>query len=87
VRQVLPGTNAPQSSFAEFVARAYAQLGSGSSKTEPLAAQYTQILAAAAGMPSGDAFDLRYLDEVVGRAMPVGALFEAITALGLEPED
>lgn len=86
VRQVLPGTNAPQGSFAEFVARAYAQLGAGSSKTEPLATQYTQILAIAAGMPAGDAFDLRYLDEVVGRAMPVGALFESITALQLEPE-
>ncbi len=86
VRQVLPGTNAPQGSFAEFVARAYAQLGQSSSKTEPLAAAYATILAEAAGMKPGDAFDLRYLDEVVGRAMPAGVLFEAINALGLEPE-
>lgn len=86
VQQVLPGTNATDRSFAEFVARAYAQLGPGSSPTEPLATLYANILAKAAGMPPGDAFDLRYLDEVVSRAMPVGALFEAITALGLQPE-
>lgn len=86
VKQVLPGTNAPQASFAEFVAKAYAQLGSSASPTEPLANTYTAILAKAAGMPDGDAFDLRYLDEVVSRAMPAGVLFTAITALGLEPE-
>ena len=86
VKQVLPGTNAGQASFAEFVARAYAQLGAGSSKTEPLANTYITVLAEAAGMRAGDAFDLRYLDEVVSRAMPAGVLFEAIAALGLEPE-
>ena len=86
VKAVLPGTNATQSSFAEFVARAYAQLGTGSSPAEPLANSYARILAEAAGMPAGEAFDLEYLDELLGRAMPVPVLFEAINALGLQPE-
>ncbi len=85
VKQVLPGTNAPQGSFAEFVARAYAQLGQGSSATEPLANLYAQILAEVAGMPQGDAFDLRYLDEVLSRAMDIRVLFEDIAAFGLQP--
>ena len=83
----MPPTNrAPEGPYKSPISQSEIPPQKSSSKTEPLATQYTQILAIAAGMPAGDAFDLRYLDEVVGRAMPAGALFESITALQLEPE-
>jgi hypothetical protein len=85
VKAVLPGTNRTDASFAEFVARAYAQLGQRTSPTEPLATTYARVLAEAGGMPQGDAFDLRYLDELLSRSMQVTVLFEAITAFGMQP--
>jgi len=86
VTQVLPGTNASASSFAEFVAAAYPTVTNSFSPTEPLAQQYAAILAEVSGTPSGDAFDLRYLDELLSRSTGAIVLATAIGAFGLSPE-
>ncbi|MEO8541650.1 MAG: hypothetical protein ABI577_18060, partial [bacterium] len=80
VKSILPGSNVTAGSFAEFVVRAYPDIGQNTSPTEPLAATYASILAEVAGMPAGDAFDLRYLDELLSRAMNGRVLLTAITA-------
>ncbi len=87
VKTVLPGTNATAGSFAEFIVQAYDTIGQASSPTEALAATYATILAEVAGMPPGDAFDVRYLDELLGRAMNGRVFLTAIVAFGLAPED
>ncbi|MCC7365597.1 MAG: hypothetical protein IT303_14625 [Dehalococcoidia bacterium] len=74
----LPGTNTAYSSFAELVADAYSGLPN-ESPDEPLAQAYVQLLAQGTGMGPGSAFDLFYLDELLGRAVPfevLGAVYE-----------
>ncbi len=85
VMKVLPDTNAPQRSFAEFVAQAYPTVMTLESPTEPLAAAYMTVLATAAGIGAGDPFDLRQLDDLLGRVFDIADLVEVIRALGLEP--
>ena len=83
VRQALPGTTSPVTSFAELVANAYGGLDTNESPEEPLAQRYAATLAGIAGMEPGAVFDLQYLDELLGRAMDGRVLLAAIGALGL----
>ena len=85
VSNILPDTNKLATSFAEFVAAAYPSVSSAPSPTEPLAQTYADILAEGAGMPKGDAFDLRYLDELVARSIDAKILTTDIVALQLQP--
>jgi hypothetical protein len=86
VTNVLPGTTRPVGSFGELVANAYGGVGAYESPPEPLAQEYVRLLAGAAGMQPGNAFDLRYLDELMGRALDPRVLAAAIVALDLTPE-
>lgn len=83
VTQALPNTNSPHASFAALVAAAYSTIDYNDSPDEPLAQAYVAALAKAAGMPPGSAFNLRYLDELLGRALPPRTYVAAIAALGL----
>ncbi|MCO5201744.1 MAG: hypothetical protein M9925_08615 [Chloroflexi bacterium] len=85
VTQILPGTNSPYGSFAEFIVAAYPQIDLATSPTEPLAQAYADILAQTAGMDAGDPFSIRYLDELLGRAIHPAVLVAAIQAFGLAP--
>ncbi|MFN0148666.1 MAG: hypothetical protein ACKVT1_19360 [Dehalococcoidia bacterium] len=82
VRQALPGTSAPFRSFTDFVANAYAGIDERSPE-EPLATSYVTLLAAAAGVEAGPAFNLRYLDELIGRVFDQRLMAAAIDALAL----
>ena len=82
VRQALPGTNAAFGSFADFVANAYEGV-EDRSPDEPLAQAYVAALARAAGMPVGSAFNLRYLDELIGRSLDPRVMASAIETLAL----
>ena len=84
VRQALPGTNAAFASFADFVANAYEGVGDRS-PDEPLAQGYVTVLARAAGMPAASAFNLRYLDELIGRSLEPRVMAAAIDTLALVP--
>ena len=80
IEQALPLTNAPHASFAELVAAAYPNIRSNESPPEFVAQVYVEVLAEAVGMDPGNAFDLVYLDELLGRATDpevILALFDA----------
>ncbi len=85
VTRILPGTNSAHGSFAEFIVAAYPQIDLATSPTEPLAQVYADILAQTAGMEQGDPFSIRYLDELLGRAIHPAVLVAAIQAFGLAP--
>lgn len=85
IEQVLPLTNSEANSFAELVARAYAQITTTGSPSESVANGYVELLASLVGMESGEAFDLRYLDELLSRAVDPGVLAAAILAFELAP--
>ncbi len=85
VSRILPGTNNEHGSFAEFIVAAYPQIDLPTSPTEELAQDYADILAQAAGMERGDPFSIRYLDELLGRAIHPAVLVGAIQAFGLAP--
>jgi len=53
--------------------------------TGPLAQVYADLLAEVTGMKAGDTFDLRYLDELIGRAALGPVLFGAILAFEMTP--
>jgi hypothetical protein len=86
VSQAVPSTNARAASFAELVAAAYAGQPPAS-PSEPLAILYAAILATAAGIQPQDAFNLEYLDAVIGTAIDPTALVAVIVALGLVPPE
>jgi len=86
VQAVLPLTNSPARSFAEFVALAYDTITEATSPAESVAKAYVDILAEGTGMEAGDPFDLRYLDELISRAVDPGILAAAIVAFELTPE-
>lgn len=86
VTKALPNTNSPYGSFAELAAEAYPNVPPGASAPEALAQAYVAGLASQTGMPVQNAFSLRYLDELLGRAMHPHTLAQAIIALQLEPE-
>jgi hypothetical protein len=85
VTRILPGTNAEYRSFAEFILAAYPQIDLATSPTEPLAQAYADILAQTAEVERGDPFSIRYLDELLGRAIHPAVLVAAIQAFGLAP--
>ncbi len=84
VTRALPGTTSTFASFADLVAAAYPGL-QGQSPSEALAEAYVARLAAVAGMQPGSAFDLKYLDELVGRATAPGLLAAALFVFEMEP--
>lgn len=83
VPRVLPETTVRYASFAELVAAAYPGIDTAQSPQEPLAAAYVGNLLAASGMAAGNAFNLRYLDELLGRAIDPAVLAAAVQAFGL----
>jgi hypothetical protein len=85
VAAVLPGTTVGYRSFAEFIVAAYPQVDAGTSPPETTAVRYAETLARGSGTDAGDPFDLRYLDELLGRAMEAWVLAEAIRAFELAP--
>jgi hypothetical protein len=85
ITRALPGTTATFGSFAEFVSSAYANVDTGISPHEAVADAYIARLAPLAHMPAQTGFDVKYMDELLGRAMSQPALAAAIQALGLEP--
>ncbi len=85
VRQAIPGTTSPHGSFAELVAAAYAGVPDRSAE-EPLAQAYAARIAGQAGVEVGPPFTLRYLDELLARALDPRILTAAIQALELSPE-
>lgn len=85
VTAVLPGTNARFPSFGELAAAAYPSVTALRSPTEPLATAYVVLLSAEVAREVEDAFDLRYLDGLLGEAFSLRDLFAVITAFGLEP--
>ncbi len=76
-REALPDSGTSYASFAELVAAAYTSGTNATAPVEPVAQRYLDALAQAAGLPLGNAFDLDYVDSLLGRA----ATFEAISNL------
>ncbi|MGE5597106.1 MAG: hypothetical protein ACM3S1_13870 [Hyphomicrobiales bacterium] len=87
VKQVLPLSSVGYASFAELVAAAYEGIPSTASPEEPLAHQYAAVLAQANGMPEGPAFNLAYLDELLGRSVDPASLATVIQVFGLAPSE
>lgn len=85
IDSVLPGTNVTHSSFAELIAAAYPTIDYNPSPAEPLAQAYIAQLAAAVGMEEDSAFNLEYLDELLGRAASPELMQLVTIALGLAP--
>lgn len=85
IAQVLPGSNATARSFAEQVANSYGLPSVEDPPPEVLAQVYAAILAETAGMPEGDAFDLVYLDELIGASFDAQGMALLIAALTLQP--
>jgi hypothetical protein len=85
ITRALPNTNATFGSFAELVAAAYPSVDSGQPTPEAVADAYVAKLALAANMQPQSAFNVTYIDELLGRALDQRALAADIAALGLEP--
>jgi hypothetical protein len=83
--RALPGTTATYGSFAELVGTAYPNVDAGTPTAEPVADAYVAKLAPVAGMQARTAFDLKYIDQLLGQAMDPRVLAGAISALGLVP--
>lgn len=86
VTRALPATTAQFPSFGDLVVAAYPTIDYNDSPQEPLAQEYVTRLAEVAELPVKSAFDLVYLDELIGRAMAPQALAAAIVALRMTPE-
>jgi hypothetical protein len=82
---IFPGTELQYRSFAEYVRAAYSNLDPGPSPDEPLAQRYVMALAAPYDLPVQSAFNLVYLDGLLGWTMEPFIMFAAMDALGLEP--
>jgi hypothetical protein len=85
IKRVLPNSNATFASFAELVAAAYPGVENGQPGAEAVADAYVANLAQAAGMPTQSALNVKYMDELLGRAMDRRVLAAVIDALELEP--
>ncbi|GAB4330048.1 MAG: hypothetical protein Kow0010_14830 [Dehalococcoidia bacterium] len=85
IDNVLAGSSARAGSFAEFVAAGYPDITEFEAPAEPVAQAYVANLAQIAGVPMGSAFDLEYLDALLGLSFPPQLLFDALAALELEP--
>lgn len=84
IRQALPGTDSDAGSFAALVAAAYSGLPA-ETPPEALAQAYVGVLAQQAGTEPGGAFNLTYLDQLLGRAADPLAIVTALDALRLVP--
>lgn len=85
VARALPLTNSPAASFAELIAAAYTGITTNTSPTEALAQRYAEALAVASGMAAGSAFNLVYLDQLIGRATEPATLAAVYVAFDLAP--
>ncbi len=81
----VPGTSAPYPSFGDLVVAAYSRVPEADSPEEPVAHAYVVALAARSGLTPKSAFDIRYLDELLGRSLDIRTLTLAIQALKLAP--
>jgi len=86
VSAAIPNTNARADSFAQFIAQAYAGQPE-TSDPEELPTLYAAIIGSAAGIEPRNAFDLVYLDAIIGVAVDPGVVLLAIATLGLQPVD
>jgi hypothetical protein len=82
---VLPSSTLPYTSFAEFIAGSYLDITENQSPSEPLAQLYVGAIARASGQQPGAAFELPYLDELLGKALEPGVLAAVAKALSLVP--
>jgi hypothetical protein len=82
----VPNTNARANSFAQLIATAYAGQPEDS-PSEPLSTVYAAIIGSIAEVEPRNAFDLTYLDAVIGVAVDPAVVLLAIATLGLEPVD
>jgi hypothetical protein len=85
VQRVLPGTSLPYTSFAEFIATTYSDITENQSPQEALAQAYVAQIAGASNQQPGSAFDLAYLDELLGKAINPEVLVAVVRALSLAP--
>jgi hypothetical protein len=85
VERAVPDGTSTARSFAEHVGSAYDSLGFESQAPERTASEYVLRLLPLTDMPAGQAFELEYLDALLGNALPDAVMFEAIIALGLVP--
>ena len=83
VPRVLPETTVRYASFAELVSAAYPGIDTVQSPAESLADAYVRNLLEPSGMAPGSAFNMRYLDELLARAIDPAVLVGAIQAFGL----
>lgn len=84
VSEVFPGLELEHGSFAEYIAAAYGQLAPVVSPDEALAQRYVANLAATLDLPVRSAYNLEYLDGLLGWTMDTAAFLAAIAALELE---
>lgn len=85
VTVAIPGSSSNATSFGDLVVAAYAEIEFNESPPEPLANAYAALLAQFVGMDTGPAFNLVYLDELLGRALPPPALAAALVAFDMRP--
>ena len=85
VPRAVPNSTSLAAAFSDIVVAAYPQVEQNDSAEEPLAKKYVDRLTEAAGMKPGAAFNLRYLDELLGRAIDPEVMVAAIGAFGLSP--
>ena len=81
----LPGSSAPYPSFADLVVAAYPDVPNDQPVDEPVADAYVQVLASSAGMQPESAFNVFYMDELLGRAADPRLIGLVIDALELAP--
>ena len=82
----VPGSTSRVLSFGDLAVAPYAGLPDAESPEEPVARAYVAALAARSNSPVRGAFDIRFLDDLLGRSMDIRVLSAAFDALGLEPE-
>ena len=86
IAQVFPGSNSEAGSFAEVVANAYSTLPSSADPTpEVLAQTYAELLRLLTNEGPGDAFDLVWLDALLGATFDTQSMAVVLIALTLEP--
>lgn len=86
IRSVFPGSNSTARSFAEVVANAYPTLPSDPNpQPEPLAEIYGTLVLLLTDEDPGSAFDLVWLDAVLGASFDSQAMATVLVALTLEP--
>jgi hypothetical protein len=82
----VPGSTSTVASFGDLVVAPYTGLPDADSPDEPVARAYVAALASRSNFTVKGAFDLRFLDELLGRSMDIRVLTAAFDALGVEPE-